>query len=150
MCSIEKYLRKEFVYCGMEVKDKEDLIKSLCEIAGKNSAMDSSLLYEIIQERESHGVTGIGNGVAIPHGRMKNFDEIIILLATLNNPVDYGSIDGEDVKLVFMLLVPEGNNLIYLKLLSQLSIMCNDKNTRISMMNATTSEEMLEIVRDFD
>ena len=81
---------------------------------------------------------------------MKDHKDIIIALVTLDEPVDYGSIDGEDVSLVFMLIVPEGNNLVYLKLLSQLSIMCNDKNTRTLLMNASSPDEALEIVRSFD
>jgi fructose-specific phosphotransferase system IIA component len=150
MCSIEKYLKKENIILQLKAENKEDLIKKLCEKVEKNYAVSSGMLYEVILERESHGTTGIGNGVAIPHGRAEKLREIIIVLATLEDPVSYESIDGEDVKLVFMLLVPEGNNLVYLKLLSQVSIICNDKNTRTSLMNGDSADEILQIVRDFD
>ncbi len=150
MCSIEKYLKRENVIIALNTDSKENLISQLCETVGKNYSVSSDLLFQIIMERESYGTTGIGNGVAIPHGRVKELKDIIIILATLSNPVKYDSVDGEDVKLVFMLLVPEGNNLVYLKLLSQISIMCDDKNTRISLMNVGSPDEVLEIVRNFD
>ncbi len=150
MCNIENYLKKENILCDIDVADKNGLIKKLSGVVKKNYGINSQTVYDIIMERENHGVTGIGNGVAIPHGRIKDLKEIVLVVATLGTPVDYGSLDGEEVRLVFMLLVPEGNNLVYLKLLSQLSIMCNDKNTRFLMMDAETSDKILEVVRNFD
>jgi len=150
MCRVVKFIDKKLLLTNIKVSDREKLIKRLATVVEKHKGLDASKIVDAIWEREQYGTTGIGNGVAIPHGRIKGIKDIILVLATTERPVDYNSIDGEGVSLVFMLIVPEGNNLVYLKLLSQISVLCNDKSVRTKLIEAETGEEIISIIRSID
>ncbi len=150
MCKITKYLDENLVISGLKCETKEGLITELCNKIENVKGLDSNKIRESIWEREQYGTTGIGSGVAIPHGRIKGIKEIILVVATTESKVDYDSVDGDGVKLVFMLIVPEGNNLVYLKLLSQISIICNDKTIRERLISASSGSELINIIRSID
>ena len=150
MCRLENYLKKELVICGLKASDKDDVFKKISVEIEKSSGVSSDKIISAIKERESYGTTGIGFGIAIPHARISSVKEIVICIAGLDNGIDYGSLDGENVKLIFMLIVPEGKNLVYLKLLSQISLMCNDKTVRTELLKAVSDEEIINIIRSMD
>jgi PTS system nitrogen regulatory IIA component len=148
LCRIEAYIKKELVHCKVPIKTKDGLFRYLSDIVEEVAGVSSETVLESIQERESFGSTGIGHGVAIPHGRIPGCREVVIHVLTLSGKIPYGSIDGEGVSLVFMLAVPEGNNLLYLKLLSRISIICNDSSIRDMLINAKSQEEMIRIIKE--
>ncbi len=148
MCRIETYIKKELVHCKVPIKTKEGLFRYLSDIVEEVAGVPSQKVLKSLQERESFGSTGIGNGVAIPHGRIPGCKDVVIHMLTLSGKIPYGSIDKEGVQLVFMLAVPEGNNLLYLKLLSRISIICNDSTVRNSLVNARSQEEMIRIIKE--
>lgn len=150
MCKVAKYLDESLVISGLNCETKEDLITVLCDIIHDVKGLDADKIKESIWEREQYGTTGIGSGVAIPHGRIKGIKEIVLVVATTSSKVDYDSVDGDGVKLVFMLIVPEGNNLVYLKLLSQISIICNDKTIRDRLTSASSANELVNVIRSID
>jgi fructose-specific phosphotransferase system IIA component len=150
MCRLESFLKKELVICGLKVTNKDEVFEKICMQIEKSCGISSQEVLKAIKERESYGTTGIGSGIAIPHARISSAQEIVVSIAALENGVEYGSLDGEDVKLVFMLIVPEGKNLVYLKLLSQISLMCNDKTVRNELLKAGTEEEIINIIRSID
>ncbi len=150
MCRLENYLKKELVICGLKVSDKDELFSKISVEIEKSSGIDAQEIVTAIKERESYGTTGIGSGIAIPHARIPSAKEIVICIASLDSGVDYGSLDGDNVSLVFMLIVPEGKNLVYLKLLSQISLMCNDKTVRTELLKAESEEEIINIIRSMD
>jgi len=150
MCRLENYLKKELVICGLKASDKDEAFKKISVEIEKSSGVDSGEIVRLINERESYGTTGIGSGIAIPHARISSSKEIVICIASLDQCVEYGSLDGEDVRLIFMLIVPEGKNLVYLKLLSQISLMCNDKTVRTELLKAESEEEIINIIRSMD
>ena len=147
MCRIEDYIKKELIHCKVPVKTKETLFRYLSATIEKVSGVSADIVLNALKERESFGTTGIGSGVAIPHGRIQGCKDVIVHILTLNSKIPYGSIDGEDVELVFMLIVPDGMNLLYLKLLSQISLICNDRNLRENLIRARNSEEVMNIVK---
>ena len=130
MCKIGNFLKKELVVCRADIKTKEELFTYIAENIEKNSDVPKGVLLKSITERETYGSTGIGKGVAVPHGRIKGSKNVVIQIISLANPIPYGSSDGEDVRLVFTLAVPEGNNLLYLKLISRISILCSNNDVR--------------------
>ena len=96
----------------------------LAELAGRAAALyklDERRLFDRLLERERLGSTGIGGGIAIPHGRMANLDKPVGLFARLGNPVDFDSIDERPVDTVFLLLAPEGAGADHLKALARVS-----------------------------
>ena len=103
-------------------------------------------MLKSLLERETYGSTGIGKGVAVPHCRIKGSKNVVIQLISLAEPMPYGSADGEPVRLVFSLIVPEGNNLLYLKLISRISMLCSDEKMRDSLVAAQNPEETIDLI----
>ena len=146
MCRIADFLKKELVACRADIKTKEELFEYIAGNAEKYAGIPKDAVLKSLTERETYGSTGIGKGVAVPHCRIKGSKNVVIQLISLKNPMPYGSLDGEDVRLVFTLIVPEGNNLLYLKLISRISMLCNDEKMRKSLVAAKNSEEMTDLI----
>ena len=101
----------------------------LAELAAKAAALyklDERRLFDRLLERERLGSTGIGGGIAIPHGRMANLTKPVGLFARLGNPVDFDSIDERPVDTVFLLLAPEGAGADHLKALARIARLLRD------------------------
>ncbi len=146
MCKIANFLKKECIACRMELKTKEELFKYIAENAEANAGIPEDSVLKSLLERETYGSTGIGKGVAVPHCRIKGSKNVVIQLISLAEPMPYGSADGEGVRLVFSLIVPEGNNLLYLKLISRISMLCNDEKMRESLVAAENPDEIIDLI----
>ena len=146
MCKIGKFLKKELVACHAGIKTKEELFEYIAENVEKNTGIPKDSVLKSLTERETYGSTGIGKGVAVPHCRIKGSKEVIVQLISLAEPMPYGSSDGEDVSLVFTLIVPEGNNLLYLKLISQISVLCSNVRIRAGLIAANDPEKMIGLI----
>ncbi|MND80650.1 Nitrogen regulatory protein [compost metagenome] len=105
-------------------------------------------VFESLIAREKLGSTGFGNGIAIPHCRLKGCDRPISALLHLNAPVDFDAIDGAPVDLLFVLLVPEAATDAHLELLRQIASMLDQKNVRDRLRSATSNEALYQVVLD--
>ncbi len=104
----------------------------LQELASRSHALthlSERRIFETLVERERLGTTGVGAGIAIPHGRMNEAKTITGIFARLENPIDYEAVDSQPVDLVFMLLAPEDAGADHLKALARVSRMLRDKQT---------------------
>ena len=146
MCKIGKFLKKELITCHAGIKTKEELFEYIAENVEKNTGIPKDSVLKSLTERETYGSTGIGKGVAVPHCRIRGSKNVVIQLVSLENPMPYGSSDGVDVSLVFSLIVPEGNNLLYLKLISRISMLCNDEKMRESLVTAKNPDEIIDLI----
>ena len=146
MCKIASFLKKEFIACRAEIKTKEELFEYIAGNAEKYAGISKDAVLKSLTERETYGSTGIGKGVAVPHCRIKDSKNVVIQVISLKDPMPYGSSDGEDVSLVFSLIVPEGNNLLYLKLISRISMLCNDEKMRKSLIGAQNPEKVIGLI----
>ena len=99
-------------------------------------------------EREKIMSTGVGKGLAIPHAKTKAVTENHAAFALLKEPLDFDSIDGEPVRLVFLLVGPESNNSQHIKLLSRISRLMNSGSFRETILNCTSTEEILNAFQD--
>lgn len=147
---LREHLRDELVMAQVEGTKSQKLIHQMAQVAEQWSGIDAVSLEEIVWKREQGSSTGVGNRVAIPHGRMDALDDVILVVANSKNPIDFSSDDGEGVQLIFMLIVPENNNLLYLKLLAKISMLCSDKETRESLISAKTPREIIDIIEEAD
>ena len=84
-------------------------------------------IFDVLMEREKLGTTGVGNGIAIPHGKLANLDRLYGLFARLENPIDFQSIDEQPVDLIFLLLAPETAGADHLKALARVSRLLRDQ-----------------------
>lgn len=117
----------------------------LAELAGRAAALyklDERRLFDRLLERERLGSTGIGGGIAIPHGRMAGMDKPVGLFARLGHPVDFDSIDERPVDTVFLLLAPEGAGADHLKALARVSRLLRDRSL-VEKLRATENADAL-------
>ena len=138
-------LDEECVLPDVEVENKEQAINAL--VNALQNKVDPKVLERIrekVFERESVMSTGVGKGLAIPHCKTKSVDENYAAFAILKEPLDFKSIDGEPVRILFLLVGPEDRHSQHIKLLSRISRLMNSNSFHEKLLNSHTSEAILE------
>jgi len=135
-------VRPERVLLGSKAQSKRAL---LTEMAGMLSSMDPDLVLEVIMAREKLGSTGMGHGVAIPHGRLRGLTEPVIVVAIHEAGVDFDAIDDALVHIVVMLLVPDDNNNVHLELLATLARLLQQADIRKALRSAPDAETVASL-----
>ena len=107
--------------------------------------IESDEIYQKLLERERLGSTGIGDGVAIPHCRVKGCRQITGVLLKLSDKIDFDAVDGEPVDLVFALIVPEEENREHLEALAAIAELLETEGTRAQLRNASSNRELYEL-----
>lgn len=108
------------VFCADETS-KTDVLKMLAETAAAQAGLNVDDVYEAIENREALGSTGLGNGIAIPHGKLPGLKQVHAVFARLAHPVDFDAVDDQPVDLVVMLLAPLGSGADHLKALAMVA-----------------------------
>jgi len=103
---------------------------------------DQREIFETLLQRERLGSTGVGNGIAIPHGKLPNLGKLVGLFARLEKPIDFESLDGEPVDLVFLLLAPEAAGADHLKALARVARMLRDPDV-VEKLRATRDAALM-------
>ena len=134
------------VSVDIEVSSKKRLFEHLALLFENNHAVARSVVFESLFARERLGSTGLGQGVAIPHGRIKGLKDAIGAFVRLSAPVPFDAPDGKPVMLVFALLVPEQATETHLQILSELAQMFSDRVLRESMSSAVDAAELHHLV----
>lgn len=130
---------------------KKRLLEKLSEIlADSTPALDGRAIFQSLIGRERLGSTGVGNGVALPHGRLKGLSQAIGCCVILSEDMDFDSVDGEAVKIVFALLVPEEATEEHLQLLAQLARVFSEKDNRDRLLSAKSIDEVYQFFCSFD
>ncbi len=119
-------LAHDAVFPSLKANNKKQAIQELSAHAARITGQDSRKIFEILLQRERLGSTGVGSGVAIPHGRVAKLGRIHGLFARLEKPVDFESLDGAPVDLVFLLLAPEDAGADHLKALALIARLLRD------------------------
>lgn len=101
----------------------------MCERAAIQTGLGAREIFDVVLQREKLGSTGVGQGIAIPHGKLPNIDRIIGVFARLDTPIDFDALDEQPVDLVFMLLAPESAGADHLKALSRIARVLRDTDT---------------------
>lgn len=114
-------LSPDAVIDGLKVSSKKQALQALCERAAVLSRLEERDIFSVVLERERLGTTGVGQGLAIPHGKIAGLEGIMGVFARLAKPIDFESIDREPVDLVFMLIAPERAGAEHLKALARVS-----------------------------
>jgi PTS system nitrogen regulatory IIA component len=130
------------VLACVKASGKKALLAELAAKAAQLYTLDERRLFDRLLERERLGSTGIGGGIAIPHGRMPGLAKPVGLFARLGHPVDFDSIDERPVDSVFLLLAPEGAGADHLKALARVSRLLRDRSL-VEKLRATESADAL-------
>ncbi|HCO53398.1 PTS sugar transporter subunit IIA [Pelagibacterium nitratireducens] len=114
-------LSQDSIIACAKVASKRQLLQLLADRASELVGIDSQVIFETLQNREQLGSTGLGNGIAIPHGKIKGLPCVTAVFARLAQPIDFDAVDDQPVDLVMMLLAPEGSGADHLKALSRVA-----------------------------
>lgn len=116
-----EFLAPEAVASSLRANGKKQVLQDVAAAAARLTGIDDGEIFETLLQRERLGSTGIGEGVAIPHGKLAKLDRMFGLLAKLDKPIDFEAIDGAPVDVVFLLLAPEGAGADHLKALARVA-----------------------------
>ncbi|CTQ54697.1 Nitrogen regulatory protein [Roseibium album] len=119
-------LGKDAVIAGLKVKSKKQAIQELSAKAAELTGLSEREIFDTLLQRERLGSTGVGHGIAIPHGKLTRLDRLVGLFARLDRPVDFDSLDDQPVDLVFLLLAPESAGADHLKALARIARQLRD------------------------
>lgn len=114
------------------------------------SSLDREEVLRVLQERERLGSTGIGEGVAIPHGKLKDLKNLLISFGRSRNGVDFNSMDGKPAHLFFLLIAPEESIGVHLKTLARISKLLKSPAVRRRLLEATDGQELYSIIAEED
>ena len=124
------------VFPMLRASSKKQALQELAQQAGAMIDRDPRDILETLLQRERLGSTGVGNGIAIPHGKLPKLDKLVGLFARLEKPIDFEALDGQPVDLVFLLLAPEAAGADHLKALARVARMLRDPDT-VEKLRAT-------------
>jgi len=145
---ISDLLAPEAVLASLKAHGKKQLLQEMAERAAKLTGLSDRRIFETLIERERLGSTGMGQGIAIPHGRIAGLPKIMGLFARLETPIAYEAVDDQPVDLVFLLLAPEGAGADHLKALARVSRLLRNKATCEKLRAASKPEVLYALLTE--
>lgn len=143
--NIFSLLDPETVFPDLKAKDKAEILdKLISSLENKVSEEEVEKIRAAVIERENIMSTGVGKGLAIPHGKSAAIEQTYAAFAILDEPVDYEAIDNQPVNMVFLLVGPQSSNSLHIKLLSRISRLMNNREFRDRLRECETAEEIIE------
>ena len=146
--NISDLLAPGAVLPALKAQSKKQLLQELAARAASLTRLPEKRIFETLIERERLGTTGVGAGIAIPHGRMAGVTQITGVFARLEGGLDYEAVDGQPVDLVFMLLAPENAGADHLKALARVSRLLRNQQTCEKLRAASSAEALYAILTD--
>jgi len=143
---LTEFVDFEAIKPALSAGNKRSLLQQLANLAGNRLGLSASAILETLNERETLGSTGFGQGVAIPHGKVEGLSRIYCLVARLSEPIRYKAIDGTPVDLVFLLLSPPDAGAEHLKALAAISRIIRHAPTLEKMRGARTRDALAAVL----
>ena len=135
----------------LKAKDKKGVLGELAEvIANYDASIDKGLLVKVLIEREHLGSTGIGDGVAIPHGKLSSVKQPIVSFGRSKKGLDFDSMDGQPAFLFFLLLAPENSSGVHLQVLTKIARILKSSTFRKALMQVESREEIYQTIIQTD
>jgi nitrogen PTS system EIIA component len=126
--------------------NKKQALQELAARAAALSGQNERAILEILTQREKLGSTGVGGGIAIPHGKLAKLGKLFGLFARLDRPVDFEALDGQPVDLVFLLLAPEGAGADHLKALARIARLLRDTDVARKLRDSRDAEAIYAVL----
>jgi PTS system nitrogen regulatory IIA component len=139
-------LSEDSVIVCSESKTKLDVLHRLSEQAAKITGQDAATIFEAVNDREQLGSTGLGNGIAIPHGKFAGLNGVTALFAKLDTPVEFEAVDDQPVDLVMLLLAPMGAGADHLKALARVARILRTDSVVARLRRSKAAEELYSIL----
>jgi PTS system nitrogen regulatory IIA component len=144
---MDQIFKIEFLNENILAKTKTEALEELVNVLIKGGLkLDSAKVIEVLQQREKLGSTGIGDGLAIPHGKISSLDEIVVAFGRSKKGVDFDSLDGKPVHIFFLLLAPENSVGQHLKALAKISKMLKTANFRQKLIETDSKRDLYKLI----
>jgi len=151
---IVDFVRPELIVPELQARDKGEVIRELADHLAANvgggKALEREQLAKVLMERERLASTAIGEGVAIPHGKLDAVGKLVACVGRAPQGVDFDSMDGRPTHLFFVLVAPENSTGVHLKALARISRLFKDPEFRTRLMQARGAEELYKVISDED
>ena len=146
---ISKLLPAQNVLLDLDVSSKKRVFEHAGLVFENNHNIARSQVFDSLFAREKLGSTGLGRGIAIPHGRIKGLKEAVGALIRMREPIPFDAPDGQPVNLIFVLLVPERATDLHLQILSELAQMFSDQTFRDELLHADSAAAMHRLIAEW-
>jgi len=148
---LSEILAIENIIPELKAKDKKGVLSELAEvIADYDANIDKGMLVKVLIEREHLGSTGIGDGVAIPHGKLSSVKQPIVSFGRSKKGLDFDSMDGQPAFLFFLLLAPEDSSGVHLQVLTKIARILKSSAFRKALMEVQSREEIYQTIIQTD
>ncbi len=147
---ITDVLDKEAILADLKAQNKKGILEELVAPVAVIANVNQEALVKVLMERERLGSTGIGGGIGIPHGKMKNLESLVLGFGLSRRGVDFESLDGRPTHIFFLLITPENSTGLHLKLLARISRILKNEPFKDRLLNASDRDEILDIIREED
>jgi len=143
-------INEDLIKPDLSATSKEEALTELASLIAAKEGLDEDKIVGVLREREKLGSTGIGDGIAIPHGKLKGLKKLVASFGRSKKGIDFQSIDGKPTHLFFLLMAPENTAGVHLKALARISRLLKDKKFRESLLVAGTTDEIFQALKDQD
>lgn len=144
---LSEILEEDCVIPDLKARDKKGVLEELAEtLTLRQPALDKNSLVRVLLERERLGSTGIGDGVAIPHGKFNGVSEPVISFGRSSKGLDFESMDGQPAFLFFLLVAPENSASVHLKALAKIAKILKNSSFRKSLMESKDRKELYQTI----
>jgi PTS system nitrogen regulatory IIA component len=148
---LSEIFKPQFIIPELKAHDKKGVLEELLQIiTEQETSVNKGTLLQVLLERERLGSTGIGDGIALPHGKLKGLDKLLVSFGRSIDGLGFDAIDEKPAYLFFLLLAPENSAGMHLKSLAKISRMLKDGNFRQRLMGAKSREDIYNIIIDKD
>jgi PTS system nitrogen regulatory IIA component len=148
---ITTFLKREFIIEELQAVTKEAVLAEMAAVLmPAGSPDDQDEMVRVLMARERLGSTGIGDGIAIPHGKIGGLDDLRIAIGRSHQGVDFNALDGKPAHLFFLLIAPENSSGQHLKVLARISRLLKDNVLRKNLMEAESAAELFKLLVEQD
>jgi len=148
---IDGLLQPEDIIPSLAAETKEEaLLELAAKVAERHPRLDRTDIFRVLQDREKLGSTGVGDGVAIPHGKLKRAGDLVLVFGRSKTGVNFDALDGHKVHIFFLLIAPEEAFGLHLKMLGRISRILKDPKVRKELLEAPDAAAIHGIIQEQD
>ncbi len=143
---LSELINSDSIVSTLKVGSKKQALQELAQVAEGITGISSRDIFATVLQRERLGSTGVGQGIAIPHGKLEGLDRLFAIFARLETPIGFDAMDDQPVDLIFMLLAPESAGADHLKALARISRTLRDPSITRKLRDSTSKAEIYSIL----
>ena len=143
-------LQKEAIISDLKSQDKKGILEELVAPIARITGVNHKDLVRVLMDREQLGSTGIGGGIGIPHGKLKQLESLALGFGLSRKGVDFESMDNQPTHIFFLLVTPENSTGLHLKMLARVSRILKHDQFKAKLLSATNTDEIFSIIKEQD